>query len=177
MRGMISISLGDRTLRSVITGGAGFVGSYLCERFLADGFEVLCVDNLLTGHRRNIAHLIDNPRFQFLEHNISEPLQVDGAVDAVLHFASPASPADYLAHPIATLKVGSYGTINALGLAKVKGARFLMASTSEVYGDPEIHPQREEYWGNVNPVGPRGCYDEAKRFAEAAVMAYHRHHG
>ncbi len=164
-------------MRSVITGGAGFVGSYLCERFLADGFEVLCVDNLLTGHRRNIAHLVDHPKFRFLEHNISEPLRVDGPVDAVLHFASPASPADYLAHPIATLKVGSAGTINALGLAKEKGARFLMASTSEVYGDPEIHPQREEYWGNVNPVGPRGCYDEAKRFAEAAVMAYHRQHG
>jgi len=170
------IPLEERTLRTVITGGAGFVGSHLCERFLAEGDEVVCVDNLLTGNRRNIVHLMDEPRFRFVEHNVSEPLQVDGAVDNVLHFASPASPADYLAHPIPTLKVGSLGTHNALGLAKAKDARFLLASTSEVYGDPEVHPQREDYWGNVNPIGPRGCYDEAKRFAEAITMAYHRYH-
>ena len=163
--------------RTVITGGAGFVGSHLCERFLAEGDDVLCVDNLITGAPRNIAHLQDNPRFTFLHHNISEPIHVDGAGDHVLHFASPASPADYLAHPIATLKVGSLGSHNALGLARAKGARFLLASTSEVYGDPDIHPQREDYWGNVNPVGPRGCYDEAKRVAEAFTMAYHRAHG
>jgi dTDP-glucose 4,6-dehydratase len=164
-------------MRTVITGGAGFVGSHLCERFLAEGDEVYCVDNLLTGNLRNIAHLRDNPKFRFIEHNISEPLQIDGPVDNVLHFASPASPADYLAHPIPTLKVGALGTHNALGLAKAKDARFLLASTSEVYGDPEVHPQREDYWGNVNPIGPRGCYDEAKRFAEAITMAYHRYHG
>ncbi len=164
-------------MRTVITGGAGFVGSHLCERFIADGDEVLCVDNLLTGNPRNIDHLGDNPRFRFIEHNISEPLLIDGPVDNVLHFASPASPADYLAHPIPTLKVGALGTHNALGLAKAKDARFLLASTSEVYGDPEVHPQREDYWGNVNPIGPRGCYDEAKRFAEAITMAYHRYHG
>src|SRR3954452_12421102 len=164
-------------MRTVITGGAGFVGSHLCERFLAEGDEVICVDNLLTGHRRNLVHLMGHPRFHFIEHNISEPLQIDGVVDHVLHFASPASPADYLAHPIPTLKVGSLGTHNALGLAKSKGARFLLASTSEIYGDPEVHPQREDYWGNVNPIGPRGCYDEAKRFSEAIVMAYHRAHG
>ncbi len=164
-------------MRTVITGGAGFVGSHLCERFLAEGGEVLCVDNLLTGSLRNIEHLKDEPRFQFLRHNVSEPLHIDGSVDAVLHFASPASPADYLEHPIPTLKVGALGTHNALGLAKAKDARFLLASTSEVYGDPEVHPQREDYWGNVNPVGPRGCYDEAKRFAEAITMAYHRYHG
>jgi dTDP-glucose 4,6-dehydratase len=164
-------------LRTVITGGAGFVGSHLCERFLAEGHEVICVDNLLTGHRRNIDHLADDRRFRFWQHNISEPLRVDGPVDAVLHFASPASPADYMAHPIPTLKVGSLGTHNALGLAKAKDARFLLASTSEVYGDPEVHPQREDYWGHVNPIGPRGCYDEAKRFAEAITMAYHRYHG
>ncbi len=164
-------------MRTVITGGAGFVGSHLCERFLAEGHEVICLDNLLTGHRRNIAHLLENGSFSFLEHNISEPVQIDGPVDAVLHFASPASPADYLAHPIPTLKVGSLGTHNALGLAKAKDARFLLASTSEIYGDPEVHPQVEEYWGNVNSIGPRGCYDEAKRFAEAITMAYHRYHG
>jgi dTDP-glucose 4,6-dehydratase len=164
-------------LRTIITGGAGFVGSHLCERFLAEGHEVVCLDNLLTGHRRNIAHLLGENRFSFLEHNISEPVRIDGPVENVLHFASPASPADYLAHPIPTLKVGSLGTHNALGLAKAKDARFLLASTSEVYGDPEIHPQREDYWGNVNPIGPRGCYDEAKRFAEAITMAYHRYHG
>jgi dTDP-glucose 4,6-dehydratase len=164
-------------MRTVITGGAGFIGSHLCERFLAEGHEVLCVDNLLTGHERNIAHLRDHPQFTFHLHNISEPLQIDGPVDNVLHFASPASPVDYLTHPIPTLKVGSLGTHNALGLAKAKDARFLLASTSEVYGDPEVHPQREDYWGHVNPIGPRGCYDEAKRFAEAITMAYHRYHG
>ncbi len=164
-------------MRTVITGGAGFIGSHLCERFLAEGHEVICVDNLLTGHLRNIDHLTSNPRFSFVEHNISHALHIDGPIDAVLHFASPASPADYLAHPIPTLKVGSLGTHNALGLAKAKDARFLLASTSEVYGDPEVHPQREDYWGHVNPIGPRGCYDEAKRFAEAITMAYHRYHG
>jgi dTDP-glucose 4,6-dehydratase len=164
-------------MRTVITGGAGFVGSHLCERFLAEGHEVICVDNLLTGHLRNIEHLGSNPRFSFRKHNVSEPILIDGPMDNVLHFASPASPADYLAHPIPTLKVGSLGTHNALGLAKAKDARFLLASTSEVYGDPDVHPQREDYWGHVNPVGPRGCYDEAKRFAEAITMAYHRFHG
>src|SRR5690348_16129193 len=163
--------------RTVITGGAGFVGSHLCERFLAEGHDVVCVDNLLTGHKRNIAHLEGNPHFRFVEHNVSETITIDGAVDNVLHFASPASPADYLAHPIPTLKVGALGTHNALGLAMAKDARFLVASTSEVYGDPDVHPQREDYWGNVNPIGPRGCYDEAKRFAEAITMAYHRFHG
>ena len=168
---------GGLALRTVITGGAGFIGSHLCERFVGDGDEVICVDNLLTGSRRNIAQLVDNPSFRFVEHNISEPVEIDGPVDNVLHFASPASPVDYLTHPIPTLKVGSLGTHNALGLAKAKDARFLLASTSEVYGDPEVHPQREDYWGNVNPIGPRGCYDEAKRFAEAITMAYHRYHG
>jgi dTDP-glucose 4,6-dehydratase len=164
-------------VRTVITGGAGFIGSHLCERFLEAGDDVICVDNLLTGSKRNIAHLLDNARFRFLQYNVSEPITIDGAVDSVLHFASPASPADYLAHPIPTLKAGSLGTHNALGLAKAKEGRFLLASTSEVYGDPEVHPQREEYWGHVNPIGPRGCYDEAKRFAEAITMAYHRFHG
>lgn len=164
-------------MRTVITGGAGFVGSHLCERFLAEGHEVVCVDNLLTGTLKNIEHLRSNDRFRFIEHNISEPLELDGTVNNVLHFASPASPADYLAHPIPTLKVGALGTHNALGLAKANNARFLLASTSEIYGDPEVHPQREDYWGHVNPIGPRGCYDEAKRFAEAITMAYHRYHG
>jgi len=164
-------------VRTVITGGAGFVGSHLCERFLQEGHEVLCLDNLLTGHERNIAHLRDHPNFTFLYHNISEPVTIEGPIDHVLHFASPASPTDYLEHPIPTLKVGSLGTHNALGLAKAKGARFLLASTSEIYGDPEVHPQREDYWGHVNPIGPRGCYDEAKRFAEAITMAYYRSHG
>jgi len=167
---------GGLQVRTVITGGAGFIGSHLCERFLAAGDDVICVDNMLTGSKRNIVHLLDNPRFRLLERNVSEPIVIDGAVDNVLHFASPASPADYLAHPIPTLKVGSLGTHNALGLAKAKEARFLLASTSEVYGDPEVHPQREEYWGHVNPIGPRGCYDEAKRFSEAITMAYHRYH-
>ena len=153
------------------------MGSHLCDRLIADNHDVICVDNLLTGHHRNIEHLAGQPRFRFVEHNISEPIHFSEPIDNVLHFASPASPADYLAHPIPTLKVGALGTHNALGLAKAHEAQFLLASTSEVYGDPEVHPQREDYWGHVNPVGPRGCYDEAKRFAEAITMAYHRHHG
>jgi dTDP-glucose 4,6-dehydratase len=164
-------------VRTVITGGAGFVGSHLCERFLSRGHEVVCVDNLITGSLANIESLRSNPLFSFIRHDISHALEVDGPVDNILHFASPASPVDYLRHPIPTLKVGSLGTHNTLGLAKAKGARYLLASTSEVYGDPEVHPQREDYWGHVNPVGVRGCYDEAKRFAEAMVMAYHRYHG
>jgi dTDP-glucose 4,6-dehydratase len=163
-------------MRTVITGGAGFLGSHLSDRFLADGGEVVVVDNLITGSLNNIEHLRSNPRFSFIRHDISHPIEIDGLVDIILHFASPASPADYLRHPIPTLKVGSLGTHNCLGLAKAKQARFLLASTSEVYGDPERHPQREDYWGNVNPIGPRGVYDEAKRFAEAMVMAYHRFH-
>lgn len=164
-------------MRTVITGGAGFIGSHLCERFIALGHEVVCVDNLLTGSLLNLERLKGTPRFEFLEHNVSEPIEIAGPVDNVLHFASPASPVDYLMHPIPTLKVGALGTHNALGLAKAKDSRFLLASTSEVYGDPDVHPQREDYWGNVNPIGPRGCYDEAKRFAEAITMAYHRFHG
>jgi dTDP-glucose 4,6-dehydratase len=164
-------------MRTVITGGAGFIGSHLCERFLGRGDEVVCVDNLITGSPANIDHLRRNPRFTFIHHDVSHPLELDGSVDVVLHFASPASPVDYLKYPIQTLKVGSLGTHNTLGLAKLKGARYLLASTSEVYGDPEQHPQREDYWGHVNPIGVRGVYDEAKRFAEAMVMAYHRAHG
>jgi dTDP-glucose 4,6-dehydratase len=164
-------------VRTVITGGAGFVGSHLCERFLAEGHEVICVDNFITGGAANVEHLHARGRFRFLHHDISQPLEIDGPIDSVLHFASPASPVDYLRHPIQTLKVGSLGTHNTLGMAKLKNARFLLASTSEVYGDPEVHPQREDYWGHVNPIGVRGCYDEAKRFAEAITMAYHRYHG
>jgi len=163
--------------RAVITGGAGFLGSHLCDRFLAEGYEVLCLDNLITGDLRNVEHLAREPRFHFHQHDVTEFIHVPGEVDAVLHFASPASPIDYLELPIQTLKVGSLGTHKALGLAREKGARFLLASTSECYGDPLVHPQREDYWGNVNPVGPRGVYDEAKRFAEAMTMAYHRYHG
>ncbi len=163
--------------RAVITGGAGFLGSHLCERLLAEGHEVVCVDNLLTGRTANISHLLERRGFEFLEHDVTRPFTVEGPVDFVLHFASPASPIDYLELPIQTLKVGSLGTHNGLGLARAKGARFLLASTSEVYGDPKEHPQKETYWGNVNPVGPRGVYDEAKRFAEAMTMAYHRYHG
>jgi dTDP-glucose 4,6-dehydratase len=163
-------------VRTLITGGGGFIGSHLCERFLAEGHDVIAVDNYITGRPENIAHLRNNKRFLVIEHDISQPLSIDGPIDNVLHFASPASPVDYLNYPIQTLKVGSRGTHNTLGLAKAKDARYLMASTSEVYGDPEKHPQREEYWGNVNPIGLRGCYDEAKRFSEAIVMAYHRTH-
>lgn len=163
--------------RLVITGGAGFIGSHLCERFLAEGDEVVCVDNLITGSADNIAHLFGHPKFWFICHDVTTFLYVEGRVDYVLHFASPASPMDYLRYPIQTLKVGSLGTHKALGFAKAKGARFLLASTSEVYGDPLVHPQPEEYWGNVNPIGVRGVYDEAKRFAEAMTMAYHRYHG
>jgi len=163
--------------RIVLTGGAGFLGSHLTDRLLERGDEVICLDNLITGRRANVAHLEGHDRYRFVEHDVSEHIDVDGPVDAVLHFASPASPPDYLAAPIQTLKVGSLGTFNTLGLAKAKDARFMIASTSEVYGDPHQHPQNEQYWGNVNPVGPRGCYDEAKRFGEAATMAYHRHHG
>ena len=160
----------------MITGGAGFIGSHLCERFLADGHEVVCVDNFITGKPDNIAHLLPDKRFSFIHQDVTQYIYVKGPLDAILHFASPASPVDYLELPIQTLKVGSLGTHKALGLAKEKGARFLLASTSEVYGDPLEHPQNEEYWGNVNPIGPRGVYDEAKRFAEALTMAYHRAH-
>lgn len=163
--------------RAVVTGGAGFLGSHLCDRLLRDGWQVTSVDNLVSGSAKNIAHLRDNPAFQSIQHNVSEPLFLDSPVDAVLHFASPASPVDYGDHPIATLKVGTLGTHNMLGLARAKGAIFFLASTSEVYGDPLVHPQPETYWGNVNPVGPRAVYDEAKRAAEAFTMAYHRTHG
>jgi dTDP-glucose 4,6-dehydratase len=162
--------------RVLITGGAGFIGSHLCERFLADGHDVICMDNFLTGTPDNVAHLFKNPHFALIEQNVTNYIYVDGPLDAILHFASPASPVDYLELPIQTLKVGSLGTHKVLGLAKVKGARILLASTSECYGDPLVHPQNEDYWGNVNPIGPRGVYDEAKRFAEAMTMAYHRTH-
>ena len=161
--------------RTLITGGAGFLGSHLCDYFLDKGHEVICMDNLLTGDLNNIKH-INNSRFQFVEHNVTKDIDVKGRLDYILHFASPASPIDYLELPIQTLKVGSLGTHNALGLAKDKKAVFLLASTSEVYGDPLLHPQKEDYWGNVNPIGPRGVYDEAKRFAEAITMAYHYYH-
>src|SRR5215813_7404263 len=164
-------------MRVLITGGAGFVGSHLVDRLLADDCEVLAIDNLLTGRFDNIRHNLDNSKFQFLEADVSQCLQVSGDVDAVLHFASPASPVDYLKYPIETLLVGSQGTLNGLELARQKKAKFLLASTSEVYGDPLIHPQSESYWGNVNPTGPRAVYDEAKRFAEAMTMAYHRTYG
>ena len=162
--------------RAVVTGGAGFLGSHVCERLLAEGWHVLCLDTLLTGREDNLAGCLPDPRFAFERTDVTQFMRVDGPVDAVAHFASPASPRDYLDHPIHTLKVGALGTLNALGLAKASGARFMLASTSEAYGDPLVNPQPETYWGNVNPVGPRGVYDEAKRFAEAMTLAYHRVH-
>ncbi len=161
----------------LITGGAGFLGSHLSDRFISEGYHVICMDNLITGSTSNIEHLFGNKAFQFIEHDVTNYIHVKGDLDLILHFASPASPIDYLEMPIQTLKVGSLGTHKALGLAKEKNARFLLASTSEVYGDPLVHPQPETYWGNVNPIGFRGVYDEAKRFAEAMTMAYHRYHG
>ncbi|HOD36044.1 MAG TPA: SDR family oxidoreductase [Syntrophales bacterium] len=163
--------------RTLITGGAGFLGSHLCDYFIAKGHRVICMDNLLTGNMDNVAHLIGHERFTFIDYDVTNYIYVEGGVDNILHFASPASPIDYLRLPIQTLKVGSLGTHKTLGLARAKGARYLLASTSECYGDPLVHPQAEDYWGNVNPVGPRGVYDEAKRFAEALTMAYHRYHG
>ena len=163
--------------RAVVTGGAGFLGSHLCERLLDDGLEVVCLDNFLTGSPRNVEHLLERPGFRLVRMDVSDYVHVTGPVDAVLHFASPASPIDYLKLPIHTLKVGSIGTLHTLGLAREKGARYILASTSEAYGDPQVHPQPETYWGHVNPVGPRGVYDEAKRFAEALTMAYRRTHG
>ena len=163
-------------MRVLVAGGAGFLGYHLCARFLAEGDEVVCVDNLITGRRENVDALVANPAFTFVDHNISQSLSVDGDLDVVMNFASPASPIDYLRHPIPTLKVGALGTWHTLGLAKAKAATYFLASTSEVYGDPQIHPQPETYWGHVNPIGPRGVYDEAKRYAEAMTMAYHRYH-
>jgi dTDP-glucose 4,6-dehydratase len=163
--------------RALITGGAGFLGSHLCELFLSRGHEVICMDNFITGSPRNVEHLFGRDGFSFVKYDVTNYIHVDGPLDYVLHFASPASPIDYLEKPIQTLKVGSLGTHKTLGLAKDRNARYLIASTSEVYGDPLVHPQKEDYWGNVNPVGPRGVYDEAKRFAEAMTMAYHRFHG
>ena len=164
-------------MRILLTGAAGFLGSHLSDRFINEGHAVVGMDNLITGNMENIAHLIGHERFEFIKHDVSNYIYVAGPVDAVLHFASPASPNDYLEYPIPTLKVGSLGTHNTLGLAKAKGARYLLASTSEVYGDPQVNPQPESYWGHVNPIGPRGVYDEAKRFAEAMTMAYQRYHG
>jgi dTDP-glucose 4,6-dehydratase len=164
-------------LRILVSGAAGFIGSHMCDRLLAEGHAVVAVDNFLTGSERNVAHLAGNPQFRLIRHDIAQPLALDGALDAALNMASPASPKDYLQHPIATLDVGSAGTRNMLELARAKGARFLLTSTSECYGDPLEHPQSETYWGNVNPVGPRSCYDESKRFGEALTMAYHRTYG
>jgi dTDP-glucose 4,6-dehydratase len=166
----------DNKMRILITGGAGFIGSHLCERLLREGHRIICLDSLITGQMKNIEPLLKNSKFKFIRHDVTKYIDIDDKIDYVLHFASPASPLDYLQFPIQTLKVGSLGTHNALGVAKAKGAKFLLASTSEVYGDPFLHPQPESYWGNVNPVGVRGCYDEAKRFAEAITMAYHRVH-
>jgi dTDP-glucose 4,6-dehydratase len=163
--------------RALVTGGAGFIGSHLCDRLLSEGWEVVCMDNLITGNMRNIDHNLGKQGFMFVRHDVSNRIEVEGAIDYILHFACPASPIDYLKLPIQTMKVDSIGTLNTLGLAKAKGSRYLQASTSEVYGDPQVHPQPETYWGNVNPIGPRSVYDEAKRFSEAAVMAYHRTHG
>lgn len=160
----------------VITGGAGFIGSHICDALIEKGHKVICIDNFITGNINNIRHLLENPRFKLIEHDVTKYIEVKEKVDYVLHFASPASPADYIKYPIQTLKVGALGTHNALGLAKKKGAIFMLASTSEVYGDPLVHPQKENYWGNVNPIGTRGVYDEAKRFAEAMTLAYHRYH-
>ncbi len=170
-------STASRPPRTVVTGGAGFLGSHLSDRLLKEGHEVVAIDNLITGSTKNIEHLAGNERFHYIKSDVSQYIFVPGDVDYVFHFASPASPIDYLELPIPTLKVGALGTHNALGLAKAKGAKFLLASTSECYGDPLVHPQKEDYWGNVNPIGPRGVYDEAKRFAEAMTMAYHRYHG
>ena len=164
-------------MRTLVTGGAGFLGSHLCDKLIKEGHEVICMDNLSTGNIDNISHLIGNNQFHFIKHNVTEYIYLEGPLDNILHFASPASPIDYLEMPIQTLKVGSLGTHKALGLAKEKKARLLLASTSEVYGDPLVHPQSEDYYGNVSPIGPRGVYDEAKRFAEAITMAYHRYHG
>ncbi len=165
------------THHAVVTGGAGFLGSHLCDTLLEHDYEVTCIDNFITGSPDNISHLKNHPHFNFIEHDVTKHIHIEGSVDAIFHFASPASPIDYQKIPIPTLKVGALGTHNALGLAKSKGATILLASTSEVYGDPLVHPQKEDYWGNVNPIGPRGCYDEAKRFLEAMTMAYHRTHG
>ncbi|MBI4734827.1 MAG: SDR family oxidoreductase [candidate division NC10 bacterium] len=167
----------SRGPRSLVTGGAGFLGSHLCDRLIQEGHEVICIDNLITGDMDHVAHLLGHAGFRFIKYDVTEYLYVEGPLNYILHFASPASPVDYQRLPIQTLKVGSLGTHKALGLAKAKGARLLLASTSEVYGDPQVHPQPESYWGHVNPVGPRGVYDEAKRFAEAMTMAYHRYHG
>lgn len=163
-------------MRTLITGGAGFIGSHLCDRFIKEGHEVICLDNFITGNRDNVAHLLGNPKFRIVVHDISNEIEIPDLIDNVLHFASPASPVDYLEHPIPTMKVGALGTHNSLGLAKRHKARYFLASTSEIYGDPLVHPQTESYWGNVNTIGPRSVYDEAKRFAEAMTMAYHRQH-
>jgi dTDP-glucose 4,6-dehydratase len=166
-----------RKLRALVTGGVGFVGSHLCERLLSEGYRVLCLDNLITGTLENVAHLENEAHFEYVEHDVSTHIDVAGKLDEIYHFASPASPKDFERFPIPILKAGALGTYNCLGLALAKGARFMLASTSEVYGDPLVHPQHEDYWGNVNPIGIRGVYDEAKRYAESITMAYHRHHG
>ena len=173
---ILNLKKGEQMKRILITGGAGFIGSHLCDRFVNEGFNVICMDNLITGNMDNIAHLKDKPNFKFIQHDVSRFIEIDEPINYVMHFASPASPVDYLHYPIQTLKVGSLGTHNALGVAKAKNAVFMLASTSEVYGDPLEHPQKETYWGHVNCIGPRGVYDEAKRFAEAITMAYHNVH-